>query len=383
MKLTSLLVIGLLSCAPLGTAQTKPKPKKPSVKQLKSSLHSVNAKKNQLQAKIRATKRQSGYVIADIEKVDNQLENLENKLDSTRESLARQQERQAELKLEIARIAKQLEAKKVVASKRLRAIFIHSDEANMLDLFLAHDLGDLAARKSIMERIAKRDRELFEAVNQLHLQAIARKKEQDEAVQEVARLLAQQKSVQNELEYRRGLKKGYLKELKDQESSLREQYAVLDHESDELSGKIRAIQEAAARKYGGPTHYSGGGMAWPANGPQTSGFGYRFHPVLHYNRLHAGIDIGAPYGSSVRAASAGTVIIAGYTRGYGNRIVIDHGGGISTLYGHLSRISISEGAKVGRGQRIGAVGSTGLSTGPHLHFEVRRNGTPVNPRGYL
>ena len=107
------------------------------------------------------------------------------------------------------------------------------------------------------------------------------------------------------------------------------------------------------------------------------------HPIFHEVRMHTGIDIGAGYGSPVRAAAAGTVVVAGYVSGYGTAIVIDHGGGLATLYGHLSRLGVHVGSRVSGGQTIGAVGTTGNSTGPHLHFEVRVNGTPVDPMPYL
>ena len=126
-----------------------------------------------------------------------------------------------------------------------------------------------------------------------------------------------------------------------------------------------------------------GPRTWPAAGPLTSGFGTRVHPITGAARLHAGIDIGAPTGTGVVAAAAGTVQFAGVAGGYGNTVIIDHSGGTTTLYAHLSSISADTGTRVEPGQRIGAVGSTGLSTGPHLHFEVRVSGAPTDPRGWL
>lgn len=125
---------------------------------------------------------------------------------------------------------------------------------------------------------------------------------------------------------------------------------------------------------------------WPAPGYTTitSPFGWRYHPILHYWRLHAGTDIGAPEGAKAAAAASGTVVSAGWNSGgLGNFVLIDHGGGYETGYGHLSRIVVRKGQKVTMGQQIGCVGMTGLATGPHLHFEVRVNGTPVDPLGYL
>ena len=120
-----------------------------------------------------------------------------------------------------------------------------------------------------------------------------------------------------------------------------------------------------------------GGWTWPTSGPVTSGFGYR------WGRMHEGIDIGAPEGTPIYAASAGTVSFAGVMGGYGNMVLVDHGGGIVTAYAHQSSIHVGPGTSVAAGQQIGAVGSTGASTGPHLHFEVRVGGSPQDPMGYL
>jgi murein DD-endopeptidase MepM/ murein hydrolase activator NlpD len=121
------------------------------------------------------------------------------------------------------------------------------------------------------------------------------------------------------------------------------------------------------------------GMMMPANGPITSYFGYRYHPILHFTRFHAGVDIGASSGSPIVAAGDGQVVSAGWSGGYGREVEIAHGGGIVSLYGHMSEIVAQQGSFVRRGQLIGYVGSSGLSTGPHVHFEVRQGGQPVNP----
>jgi murein DD-endopeptidase MepM/ murein hydrolase activator NlpD len=123
------------------------------------------------------------------------------------------------------------------------------------------------------------------------------------------------------------------------------------------------------------------GMLMPANGPVTSYFGYRYHPILHFTRFHAGVDIGAGWGSPIVAAADGQVVNAGWSGGYGREVEIAHGSGIVSRYGHMSEIVASPGSYVRRGQLIGYVGSSGLSTGPHLHFEVRQGGQPVNPLG--
>ena len=128
-----------------------------------------------------------------------------------------------------------------------------------------------------------------------------------------------------------------------------------------------------------PAPAESSGFLMPAQGPVTSYFGYRYHPILHFTRFHAGIDIGAGWGSPIVAAADGQVAAAGWAGGYGREVQIAHGGGVVSLYGHMSEIVAQPGSFVRAGQVIGYVGSSGLSTGPHVHFEVRENGTPVNP----
>jgi len=153
--------------------------------------------------------------------------------------------------------------------------------------------------------------------------------------------------------------------------------------------KARAAEAAAAAAANGgstapaPGSSSASGFQWPVRGSVSSGFGYRIHPIYGTRRLHTGLDISGGFGTPIAAAKGGTVIDARYRGGYGNAVVISHGGGITTLYAHQSTMNVSSGQQVSKGDIIGWVGSTGASTGPHLHFEVRVNGSPVNPRPYL
>ena len=150
----------------------------------------------------------------------------------------------------------------------------------------------------------------------------------------------------------------------------------LEAQSEALAARIRAAQQQSSSS-NAPVVSGSGQLSWPVSGPVTSGFGVR------WGRMHEGIDIAVGQGTPVHAAAGGTVIYAGWMEGYGNLVVIDHGNGLSTAYGHNSSLASSVGQSVAAGQVIAYSGSTGHSTGPHVHFEVRVNGAPVDPLGYL
>jgi murein DD-endopeptidase MepM/ murein hydrolase activator NlpD len=176
-----------------------------------------------------------------------------------------------------------------------------------------------------------------------------------------------------------------LEEISAQEEASLE--TLIDQKQRELAAR-RAEERRAAQLAGRPVPptlsiVAPGGVGWPVSGPITSPFGMRFDPVQHRYQLHTGIDIAAAQGTTIAAAADGRIIFAGWYGGYGNAIIIDHGGGTSTLYAHCSQIFVGVGQDVQRGQAIGAVGMTGDATGPHVHFEVRRDGKPVDPLPFL
>jgi murein DD-endopeptidase MepM/ murein hydrolase activator NlpD len=276
-----------------------------------------------------------------------------------------------------------------VLNTRLVDIY-ESDEASTIDVFLgASSVQDALDKVQYLNDIGDQDRRVAHQVAtakaQIRVQRAKTKKLRGSVQSETAVISArteQTRYVRDQLVGAKGdLSSKQQQKLQDISTLTKEQ----QEQANEIDG-LRAssaalaarIQAAQAGRSGGSTSApSAGGLIWPASGPVTSPFGWR------WGRMHEGIDIGAPMGASIHAAASGTVIYCGWESGYGNLTVIDHGGNLATAYGHQSSISVACGQHVDQGQTIGAVGSTGHSTGPHLHFEVRINGSPVDPLGYL
>jgi murein DD-endopeptidase MepM/ murein hydrolase activator NlpD len=192
----------------------------------------------------------------------------------------------------------------------------------------------------------------------------------------IAELEAAQQAALNEIDLEIEVQGELLEDLEENRERYEQAVAELEAESARIRGVIQSGGSSGSGQHSGQ-------LFWPTNGAIVSGFGWRVHPIFGTRRFHSGVDIDGACGQPIWAADDGRVISAGYNGGYGNTIVVDHGGGLSTLYAHQSSFAVSSGAQVGRGQTIGYVGTTGYSTGCHLHFEVRVNGTPVDPVPYL
>jgi murein DD-endopeptidase MepM/ murein hydrolase activator NlpD len=211
----------------------------------------------------------------------------------------------------------------------------------------------------------------FRALAAAELRTIAVRTNQVRALRD--RLLASR----SRLAAARVAKRDALQNVQDSKAEYLQEVAGLQASSNQLAAQIRSAQSRSSYSEPSDTTPSAAGFIWPVNGPVTSPFGMR------WGRMHEGIDIGVEYGTPIHAAAAGRVVYAGWMSGYGNLVAIDHGGGVSTAYGHQSSIAVSVGQTVAQGQTIGYVGCTGHCFGPHLHFEVRINGTPVDPLSYL
>ncbi|MCW5936632.1 MAG: peptidoglycan DD-metalloendopeptidase family protein [Fimbriimonadaceae bacterium] len=344
---------------------------------LKTRLSSVQKQAQGVRAELKEKKKQVFQVAEDLRQLDSQMTTLEESLANTRDQLEKERKEQAALVEQLRQGEVKLEEKRIMAARRIRSMYMSSNETALSLLIGARTLSDFASRQALLERIAHRDRALFEEVKILCEQVAAKKKVQDAQVLRIAKLESTQSAEQSRLDAVKARKATALGRLRNERNELEDELAAMERTSKELQAQILAFQTQNQGRF--ETYR--GGFRSPVSGRHTSGFGYRIHPITHTRRLHTGVDIAAPTGTPIYAAGSGVVISAGWRNGYGNAVVIDHGGGRSTLYGHCSRLFVQEGQKVSAGHHIAAVGSTGFSTGPHLHFEVRINGVPVDPRG--
>jgi murein DD-endopeptidase MepM/ murein hydrolase activator NlpD len=348
---------------------------------------SLSAEITDITSTIRKLEARVGDVSQRLSVLEQDLELHRRRLEHLNDLFALETDRLAFLRREYARVVREL---------NVRMIDIYeSRDPTLLDVIIEADsLQDALDRIHYLEAIAQQDNHIARSVgtarDRVHA-ARERTKKVRARVRSETQVIAvrtqQQRIARIELlASKRGLA-GKRARQRNALTSTREQKAVMIAEADALAAedaRIRARLAAAqaARARATPsavldTSPSAHGLIWPVSGPVTSPFGYR------WGRLHAGIDIGAGYGTPIHAAAAGTVVLLGWTGGYGNYTCIDHGGGLATCYAHQSSYAVSAGAQVSQGQVIGYVGSTGHSFGAHLHFEVRINGAPVDPLGYL
>ena len=257
-------------------------------------------------------------------------------------------------------------------------------------LLQSQNLNDFLDRRYRLKQVYQADRAMLVELEEKSTQILAQQEGVEQQKNSIS-LLKQQLLASRE-QYTEQLQQQAVttSRLKENRGALAAAISRLDKDSDSITElileKVAAAQAAdakMAREEALRAARASGKMVFPSQGPITSHFGSRFHPVLGYSRFHAGTDFGAATGTPIQAAETGIVIFSGWYGGYGNAVILDHGGGMTTLYGHASRLYVSEGETVKKGDAIAAIGSTGLSTGPHLHFEVRRNGEPVNPMNYL
>jgi murein DD-endopeptidase MepM/ murein hydrolase activator NlpD len=324
----------------------------------------------------------------ELARLGNQIGEVEQKLTTTRAKLKILQEQLRLKRLELQAAEQELaleqdnfEARVVIAYK--------TDDLTYVDVVLASSsFEDLVSRMSVVRDLIGGNNELVGGLETTrdtvaHEKRVIAQKEGDvhTAVTDLQAQSDQLAALRVAQAAQKAASLAMRKEKHTKLSSVENNLALLEQQENQLLAESNALSGVIAGSSG--SGVGTGNMMWPVNAPISSPFGYRIHPILGYRKLHTGIDLGASYGTPIHASDSGTVIYSTWMGGYGNVIIIDHGRGISTLYAHQSSLAVGNGTRVTRGQVVGYVGSTGFSTGPHLHFEVRVNGNPVDPLGYL
>ena len=378
-RLALVLIAGLVLAAPaagdnsgkLGSVQARLDAARAKEARLTNQISDVTSQ-------IRSLERKVGDVSQKLSILEQDLALHQRRLDRLNELFNFETERLNFLRRQYANVVRQL---------NLRMIDIYETrDPTLVEVILASkSFQDVLDQIHYLEAIARQDKRIAAAVagarDEVHVARERTKKIRvrvHSETQVVAVRTQQQRDVKNQLLAKQGSLAGKRKRQKGQLATTREQEKAFIAEANALAAQDANIRgQLAAAQGAGDTTPSSSGLIWPVSGPVTSPFGYR------WGRLHAGIDIGVPYGTPIHAAASGTVVLAGWNGGYGNYTCIDHGGGMATCYAHQSSFAVSTGQHVTQGQVIGYVGSTGHSFGPHLHFEVRINGNPVDPLGYL
>ncbi len=331
-----------------------------------NQIESIQAKINENTAKGKGLTERIGDLNKSINLLEEAMRLLEKDIKNTMEDIAQKEE-------ELSEAERNIEGKTEVMNSRLRVMYKNKEIGYIEVLLASENFSDLITRLDMVKKIFTHDVNLLKYMEEQKEIIFIRKQEL-----EANRLrLVNSKNEKDDKAQSLQLNRGKLERDKE---DLVKNTAELEKAENELLDLAKKIEDEIRRKQSDAA-YIGGIMTWPAPGYTriTSEFGYRIHPILKTRKLHTGIDIGVPSNSTIVAAQSGTVIASGYNGGYGKIVMIDHGGGIVTLYAHNNTLLVSEGDKVEKGQAISKSGSTGLSTGPHLHFEVRENGEYVNP----
>jgi murein DD-endopeptidase MepM/ murein hydrolase activator NlpD len=358
----------------------------------------IDAKKGRervLTSDITSLSHQIGALQSQITTLQSRQVRLESDLAAKREELARIQERLRQERIRLAKLRARLAESRTVLAARLVALYKAGQPDIVMVILKSDGFAQMLERTEFIQRIGEQDKRIIDAVRAAKAQSAATAKRLDGLEARQQRITAAVAAKRDEVVA-----------VKTQVISRREQYAAVRESRRRVLSNVRADREglegdlqaleaqqeqirarlaaaAAASQASAPStaavqvHQGSSGLIWPVNGPIASGFGMR------WGRLHAGVDIAVPAGTPIAAAASGTVVLMGWVDGYGNYTCIDHGGGLSTCYGHQSGFATSQGASVSQGQVIGYVGCTGHCFGDHLHFETRINGVPVDPMGYL
>lgn len=365
------ITVSVASLSPVGFATTEDlKKQQQKLKEVQDKLKRLNDEKYKTKKNQKLVNQQISATNATIRQIETEIKRINSGITSTTHSLNK-------TLTELDKANKTLEVKKDLLSKRLRNMYKSGGVGYAEVLMGANDFTDFLTRADMVQRIYFHDRRLVESII-AQKNTIEKKKNSLEQYKSQLQNLGQQRTG------KQAALSNNLNSLETAQQKLKKDMAALEEQEDDLLKLANEIT-SMINKLTTKEKYVGGAMLWPAPGYYkiNSPYGNRIHPIFKKKKMHTGIDIGIPYGKKIVAAQDGKVIYADWLSGYGKTVMIDHGGGIVTLYAHCSSLTVSTGDKVGKGDTVAKCGSTGNSTGAHLHFEVRVNGKYVDPMGYL
>lgn len=383
-----LLFLSVLSCP--ATASTGGTDIDSRIKSEENRLDAIEKQIEYHQRQIKEASKKEQGVLGDLARINQDVVLLRQKISLLDLKVEKTEMRIEELDSEIGATEASLEKTRSYLAARFQAIYKYGGVAEFNLMLSAASTHEAMNNAFLLGRIAREDeRKIIEMTETRKRLESARLEMGEQRVildEQRNALKSDQKSLKSsEAQRKKSLdalvrqKQLHQKAAKELEDSQRE----LQNKVKELLAQKKKLQETRAGVVVTPVFPSGGRLAWPVKGEITSRFGTRIHPVFKTKLMHTGIDIKASEGTPVKAAAPGEVLFAGWLRGYGQIVILDHGRDLTTVYAHLSRISVEEGKIIGNGETIGNVGSTGVTSGPHLHFEVRVNGNAKDPLGYL
>ena len=365
---------------------------------LTNQLDSIQQQVNQQNAAKADAETVIGSVSEQLRQIEEQLRQATAELGTIKEQRVAVENDITLNERQLAEAQKRLEGRESVFYKRVRDIYING-RLSYLDVVIgSKDFSDFANRLEVLKRIIDSDITLINEIKKERADIEAHKQKLEADRAKLVELEKAALAKQAEIEQKKAERNVVLQKAQNDRATAMQAIEELNASSAQVSAMLKerqAARAAAAAAAAAAAQSSGGQgasdnwvqgtgqLGWPVSGEITSPYGYRVHPIWGTTIYHSGIAIGVDEGTPVHAADGGVVVWSGWMGGYGYAVVIDHGNGLSTLYGHNSELAVDEGQSVAKGQVISYAGSTGNSTGPHVHFEVRVNGDPVDPMGYL
>lgn len=340
-------------------------------------LQELNNQIKKLENQLKAGKAEEKNLTTQIKNLDKLIKEAEGEIHNLQSEISVTTNKVAQVQAELTAMQADIDRQNGDMGDRLRSMYKNGDMGLLAILLGSESITDFMTNLDMAQKIFDNDVQVLEQLEEQHKVLDNYRKDLEALKTRLSAKKQEKATKQDQLEANRGNVAVLKAEVAKDNKTLEAQVDALNEEANALIAEILKLQGTGA--------YIGGDMAWPAPASKriTSPFGYRTHPILKVKKLHTGIDIGVGSGSNIVAANAGKVIKAAWNNSYGYMVMVDHGGGIVTLYAHNSVLKVKTGDTVTKGQVIALSGSTGMSTGPHLHFEVRVNGEYKNPMNYL